>query len=176
MKSIFCFLLGLFLFLSISKQSIALELPTIQKNKLSRLIIDVNNAVKNGNFVPISAYMPDRLYKEIARRLNTTEDKLRENFLKQLRVQFENLPTGAYRLDEANIDYLQTDNGTFYALIPTTLEMSDRIIQYKTLAIFDKTQWYLIYGGQKTVQNPIFLEIYPDFNEVHLPKETIIKR
>ncbi|WP_455479926.1 hypothetical protein V4B17_02550 [Bartonella sp. B23] len=176
MKSVFYFLFGLFLFLSISKQSIAFALPTTQKTELLRLIIDVNNAVKNGNFAPISAYMPDRLYKEIARRLNTTEDNLRENFLKQLRAQFDNLPTGAYRLDEANIDYLQTSNGTFYALIPTTLEMSDRVIQYKTLAIFDKTQWYLIYGGQKAIQNPIFLEIYPDFNGVHLPKETIIKK
>ncbi|GAA5110399.1 hypothetical protein [Bartonella jaculi] len=176
MKSVFYFILGLFLFFYAGKQSLASELTTAEKAELSNLIVDVNNAVKNRNFVPLSAYMPSRLYKEIAHRLNTTENNLRDSFLKQLRVQFENLPTGAYRLDETNIDYLQTDKGTFYALIPTLLEMHDRIIQYKTLAIFDKTQWYLIYGGQKTVQNPVFLEIYPDFNEVHLPKEIIIKK
>ncbi len=176
MKSVFYFLLSLFLFLSVAKQILASEPETIQKTELSRLIIDVNNAVKNGNFAPISAYMPDRLYKEMARRLKTTEDNLRHSFLKQLRIQFESLPDGSYLLDETNIDYLQTDKGTFYALIPTMLEMKDRIIQYKTLAIFDKTQWYLIYGGQKTLQNPIFLEIYPDFDRVHLPKETIIKK
>ncbi|EJF78905.1 Uncharacterised protein [Candidatus Bartonella washoeensis] len=176
MKSFFYFILSLFLFFYADKQSLASELMTPQKAELSNLIVDVNNAVKNGNFVPLSTYMPSRLYKEIARRLNTTEDNLRENFLKQLRVQFENLPAGAYHLDETDIAYLQTDNGTFYALIPTTLETHDRIIQYKTLAIFDKTQWYLIYGGQKTVQNQVFLEIYPDFSEVHLPKEMIINR
>ncbi|WP_406604243.1 hypothetical protein [Bartonella gliris] len=176
MKSVFSFMLGLFLFFYAGKPSLAFEPTAVQKAELSNLIVDVNNAVENGNFVPLSTYMPSRLYKEIARRLNTTEDNLRDSFLKQLRVQFENLPAGAYRLDETSIDYLQTDNGTFYALIPTMLETKDRIIQYKTLAIFDKTQWYLIYGGQKTVQNQIFLEIYPDFNKVHLPKETIINK
>ncbi|VEJ45563.1 hypothetical protein [Bartonella vinsonii] len=176
MKSVFYFLLGLFLFLSVDKQSAASELETIQKAELSRLVVDVNNAVRNGNFALLSAYMPDRLYKEMARRLNKTEDHLRHGFLKQLRAQFENFPTGAYHLDEKNIDYLQTDKGTFYALIPTMLETNDRVIQYKTLAIFDKMQWYLIYGGQKTVQNPVFLEIYPDFSRVHLPKEIIIRK
>ncbi|WP_208434570.1 hypothetical protein [Bartonella taylorii] len=176
MKSVFYFLLSLFLFLSIAKQILAFEPAIIQKDELSRLVVDVNSAVKNGNFASISAYMPDRLYKEMARRLKTTEDNLRHSFLQQVRVQFESLPDGAYLLDETNIDYLQTDKGTFYAFIPTTLEIKDRIIQYKTLAIFDKTQWYLIYGGQKTLQNPVFLEIYPDFNGVHLPKETIIKK
>ncbi|UNE55138.1 hypothetical protein [Bartonella machadoae] len=176
MKAVFYFLLGLFLFLSVGKQSIASELQTIQKNELSRLIVDVNNAVKNGNFALIASYMPERLYKEIARRLNTTEDDLRHSFLKQLHVQFENLPASAYHLDEKNIEYLQTDKGTLYALIQTTLETNDRIIQYKTLAIFDKTQWFLIYGGQKTIQNPVFQEIYPDFDRLHLPKEIIIKK
>ncbi|UTO29285.1 hypothetical protein [Bartonella harrusi] len=176
MKVVFYFLLGLFLFFSVGKQIIASELQTIQKNELSRLIIDVNNAVKNENFALIASYMPDRLYKEMARRLNTTEDNLRNSFLKQLHVQFENLPAGAYHLDEKNIEYLQTDKGTFYALIPTTLETNDRIIQYKTLAIFDKTQWSLIYGGQKTIQNSVFLEIYPDFDKLHLPKKIVIKK
>ncbi|WP_455481563.1 hypothetical protein V4P56_03460 [Bartonella sp. B35(2025)] len=176
MKFVFYFLLSLFLILNVDKQSLASKPTEIQKAELSNLVLNINNAVKNGNFIPISSYMPSRLYKEIARRLNTTEDNLRHNFLKQLRVQFENLPAGAYHLDETSIDYLKTASGAFYALIPTKLETKDRVIQYKTLAIFDKTQWYLIYGGQKTVQNPIFLEIYPDFNEVNLPKETVTKK
>ncbi|WP_026017336.1 hypothetical protein [Bartonella birtlesii] len=176
MRSIFYFMLSLFLFFYVHQQSFSSEPTAIQKTELSRLIVDVNNAVKNGDFVLISHYMPDRLYQEMARRLNMAESDLRDNFLEQLRRQFKNLPIGAYRLDEKNIEYLQTNNGTFYALVPTILEREDRILQYKTLAIFDKTRWYLIYGGQKTVQNSVFLEIYPDFNNVHLPKETIINK
>lgn len=176
MKSIFCFVLSVFLFLSVGQQSLASEPTEIQKSELSKLIIETNNAVKNGDFVFLSHCMPDQLYKEMARRLNTTESDLRDKFLERLRVQFENFSAGAYHLDEKNIDYLQTDSGAFYALIPTRLEMKDRTVEYKTLAIFNKMQWYLIYGGQKTVQNPVFLEIYPDFNNVHLPKEIIIKK
>ncbi|GAA5102439.1 hypothetical protein GCM10023260_14340 [Bartonella acomydis] len=164
------------MFLSVGQQSFALEPTEIQKTELSRLIVDVNNAVKNGDLVSISHYMPERLYQEMARRLNMAENDLRNNFLEQLRMQFKSLPADAYRLDEKNIEYLQTDHGAFYALVPTIVERKDRILQYKTLAIFDNAQWYLIYGGQKTVQNPVFLEIYPDFNNVHLPKETIINK
>ncbi|WP_273756284.1 hypothetical protein [Bartonella sp. MM73XJBT] len=176
MKSIFYFVLSLFLFLSVGQQSLASEPTETQKAELSRLIVDANHAVKNGDFVSLSHYMPDRLYQEMARRLNTTESDLRNKFFEQLRVQFESLPADAYHLDETNIDYLQAAHGTFYALIPTRVETKDRIIEYKTLAIFDKTQWYLIYGGQKTVQNPVFLEIYPDFNNLYLPKEIVIKK
>ncbi|WP_273759427.1 hypothetical protein [Bartonella sp. ML70XJBT.G] len=176
MKSIFYFILSLFLFFSVGQQSLASEPTETQKAELLRLIVEANQAVKNEDFVSLSHYMPDRLYQEMARRLNTTESDLRNKFLERLRIQFENLPADAYHLDETNIDYLQAVHGTFYALIPTRLETKDRIIEYKTLAIFDKTQWYLIYGGQKTVQNPVFLEIYPDFNDVHLPKEIIIKK
>ncbi|WP_142416476.1 hypothetical protein [Bartonella massiliensis] len=176
MKSIFYFVLSLFFLLIVHQQSLASQATAVQKAELSRIVVDVNNAIKSGDFSLISDYMPERLYKEMARRLNTTEDALRADFLQQLHRQFENLPSGAYSLDQENIEYLQTDNGTLYALIPTVLEMKDRLIQYKTLAIFDKTQWYLVYGGQKTLQNPVFLEIYPDFIKVHLPMETTIKK
>ncbi|WP_336279555.1 hypothetical protein [Bartonella sp. CB175] len=176
MKPIFYFGLSLFLFFYVDAQSLASELTAAQRAELSSLVSDVNNAMKNKNCTAISAYMPSRIYREMARRLNTTEDNLRNNFLKRLRAQCENLPAGSYHLDETNIDYLQTDNGMFYALIPTTLEIKDRIIKYKTLAIFDKMKWYFIYGGQKTIQNSVFLEIYPDFSKIHLPKETIINK
>ncbi len=170
-------MLCLFLLLGAGKQSFAFEPTETQKAGLSSLIVEVNDSVKNGNFTLLSSHMPDRLYKEIARRLQTTEESLHHDFLQQLRVQFENLPAGAYHLDETNIDYLQTESGAVYALIPTRLETKDRLIKYKTLAIFDKTRWYLIYGGHKTIQNPVFLEIYPDFDQIHLPlKEVIMKK
>ncbi len=170
------FTLGVLLLLGTGGQSLAAKQTTIQKTELLNLIIDINNAIKDRNFAIVSAHMPDRLYREMARRLNTTEDDLRNNFLKQLHVQFENLSADSYYLDEIKIDYRQTNNGTFYALIPTTLKTEDNIIHYKTLAIFDNNRWYLVYGGQKTIQNPVFLEIYPDFNGINLPKETVIKK
>ncbi|AQX19981.1 hypothetical protein [Bartonella sp. WD16.2] len=176
MRFFHCFTLGVFLLLGIGGQGLVAKQTTIQKTELLNLVVDINNAIKDRNFAVVSDHMPGRLYKEMAHRLNTTEDDLRDSLLKQLHVQFENLSADAYYLDEIKIDYRQTDNGTFYALIPTTLKTEDRIIRYKTLAIFDNNRWYLIYGGQKTIQNPVFLEIYPDFDGINLPKETVIKR
>ncbi|MCL6229715.1 hypothetical protein [Bartonella bilalgolemii] len=176
MKSIFYFMLSVFLLLGIGTYNVVAEPTVMQKTALSNLVIDINKAMKNRNFSIVSAHMPDRLYKEMARLLNTTEDSLRNNFLEQLHVQFENLPTDAYHLDETEIDYKQINNDIFYALIPTVIETKDRIIKYKTLAIFDNDKWFLVYGGQKTIQNTIFLEIYPDFKGMNMPKETVIKK
>ncbi|MCZ2203980.1 hypothetical protein [Bartonella sp. A05] len=176
MKSIFYLVLGVFLLLEAGRQSFASEPASVQRIELSNLVVDINDAVKKGDFAIISTHMPDQLYKEIARRLNTTEVDLRKSFLEQLRAQFKNFSIDSYHLDETKIDYRQTDKGTFYALIPTRLETKDRVIQYKTLAIVDNDKWYLIYGGQKTVQNPVFLEIYPDLNGINLPAETIVKK
>nr|CBI79548.1 conserved hypothetical protein [Bartonella sp. AR 15-3] len=66
------------------------------------------------------------------------------------------MPTDAYHLDETEIDYKQMNNDIFYALIPTVIETKDRIIKYKTLAIFDDDKWFLVYGGQKTIQKQFF--------------------
>ncbi|MFT4359921.1 hypothetical protein ACMX04_04960 [Bartonella bacilliformis] len=171
-----CFIVGALFLLSAIKQSFA-NMPTIlQKTELSNLVSDINNAVRDKNFADIAAHTLNRLYKEVARRLGMTEVSLYNSLLKKLRDQFEDIATGAYHLDETKIDYLQTKNNSFYALIPTTLETKDRILQYKTLAIFDDNKWYLIYGGQKTVQNPVFLEIYPALDGINLPRKTIIKK
>lgn len=176
MKFILYLVFGVFLLLEVDEQSFASEPEIIQQAELSSLVVDINDAVKNGNFAIISVHMPDRLYKEMARRLNKTEADLRNSFLEQLRAQFENSSVVSYHLDETKIDYKLIGKNTFYALIPTKLETRDRIVQYKTLAIFDNAKWYLIYGGQKTIQNPVFLEIYPDLNGINLPKETIFKK
>ncbi|KEC57017.1 hypothetical protein [Bartonella rochalimae] len=176
MKSIFCFMLSVSLLLAIGTYNVAAELTIVQKNALSNLVVDINKAMKNKNFSIIAAHMSDRLYREIARRLNATEDSLRNNFLEQLHMQFANLSTDAYHLDEKEIDYQQINNDIFYALIPTVIETKDRIIKYKTLAIFDNGKWFLVYGGQKTIQNTVFLEIYPDFKGINMPKETVIEK
>ncbi|MCZ2328625.1 hypothetical protein [Bartonella sp. F02] len=176
MKSIFYFLVSIFLFLGISGQSRADEATVIQKTELSSLVNDINIAIKKGDVAIIATKMPDRLYKEMARRLDTTEANLRTSFLKKLYTQFENISAGSYHLDEKKIAYRKTDKGALYALIPTVFETKNRIIQYNTLAIVDNAQWYLIYGGRKTIENSVFLEIYPALSGINLPQEKIIEK
>ena len=164
------------LFISGIGVSNAAEPDSIQKAELDGLIAQINNAAQKKDLSFIANNMPERLFKEMALRLKTDEETLKKNFINQLDSQFSNLPAGAYRLDTGKIEYRQTTNGVPYALIPTRVETKDAIIEYPTLAIIDNTKWHLIYGGQKTVQNPVFLEIYPDFQDVSIPQEKITRK
>ncbi|EJF89012.1 hypothetical protein [Bartonella tamiae] len=161
------------LFISLMSVSLGAEPNRMQKAELNSLITQLNIAAENKNMSVIANNMPTRLFKEMARRLNTKEMALRDNLVEQLENQFANLPAGAYHLDNNNISYHETQNKTFYALVPTRVETNDTIAHYQTLAIFDNTKWHLIYGGQKTVQNPIFLEIYPAFKDVSIPEQIV---
>lgn len=153
--------------------AVAGELNSIQKAELNGLVVEINNAAEKKDLSFIANNMPERLFKEMALRLNMNEAALKQNFLKQLESQFSNLPAGAYHLDADKIDYRQTSKGIPYALVPTKIETKETIAEYPTLAIIDNTKWHLIYGGQKTVQNPVFLEIYPDYQDVNIPQEKI---
>lgn len=152
----------------------AAEPDNLSKNHLQALIGDLNNAADHKNINLIAANMPDKLFREMALRLSKPESELREHFLKQLQTQFNSLPKGGYRLDGEHIVYKQTHDNTFYALIPTRIETEKKIVTYMTLAIFDDANWHVIYGGQKTVQNPVFQEIYPAYQNVSIPLEKVI--
>ena len=174
------FLTSLFFVLALFVSGIgvsnAAEPDSIQKAELDGLVAQINNAAQKKDLSFIANNMPERLFKEMALRLKTDEETLKKNFINQLESQFSNLPAGAYHLDTGKIEYRQTTNGIPYALIPTRVETKDAIIEYPTLAIIDNTKWHLIYGGQKTVQNPVFLEIYPDFQDVNIPQEKITRK
>lgn len=156
--------------------SYAAEPDTIQKAELNGLVDELNNAAQQKNMGMIANNMPDRLFKEMAVRLKTTEADLKKDLVKQLESQFSALPVGAYHLDASKIEYYQTDKGVAYALVPTRVETKDAVIEYQTLAIMDNTKWHLIYGGQKTIQNPVFQEIYPAFQNVSIPPAKVTRK
>ena len=176
MKFVSLLFLGFALFLSGTGLSGAAEPNSIQKAELDGLVAEINNAAQRKDLNFIANNMPERLFKEMALRLKTDEQTLKQNFVKQLDSQFSNLSAGGYRLDGEKIEYRQTATGIPYALIPTHIETKDTIAEYPTLAILDNTKWHLIYGGQKTVQNPVFLEIYPDYQDVNIPQEKITRK
>ncbi len=176
MKLVSSLIIMTFFFASSITLCAATELNSIQKAELNGLVIETNNAAQHKDLNFIANNMPERLFKEMALRLKTDEATLKQNFVKQLDKQFSNLQSGGYRLDEAKIEYRQTANGMPYALIPTRIETKETIAEYPTLAILDNTKWHLIYGGQKTVQNPVFLEIYPDYQDIRIPQEEITRK
>lgn len=176
MKFLSSLIFGLTIFLSGAASASSAEPDSIQKAELNGLVAEINNAAQRKDVTFIANNMPERLFKEMALRLKIDEATLKQNFVKQLDSQFASLPANAYHLDGDKIEYRQTSKGVPYALVPTRIETKETIAQYPTLAILDNTKWHLIYGGQRTVQNPVFLEIYPDFQDVNIPQETITRK
>ena len=148
----------------------------LEQRELVLLVKNVTDAVAKKDFSVLVNTMPDRLYKEMAVRMHTTESALRGDLQKQVSAQFSMMIPNGYKLDGENIEYKETGDGTFYALIPTRIETPNEVVESTTLAIFDNTKWHIILGGQRTVQNPVFLEIYPSFQNVSVPVGKVTKK
>jgi len=106
--------------------------------------------------------------------MQRTVEDLQNEFASSLQQQFDNDGMNHYRFDTDIISYHETKTGEFYALVPTRVTMQDNIHLFQTLAIYENG-WYLIQGGQKAVQNPVFLEIYPFFAEIIIPPAQVTK-
>lgn len=148
----------------------------LQKRELVQLVNDINSSARRRDTSLIVNNMPARLYRAMAERMHMTETALRESLRKSVQAQFEQIGENAYRLDAAGIQYAETKDGTPYALVPTRIETDSNIVEFMTLALYDNTKWHLVYGGQKTVQNPVFLEIYPAFANVSMPAPKVSRK
>jgi len=148
----------------------------VTDSRLVELVADMNKAMHDHDAAFVVNTMPARLYQEMAKRLQKSESELRADVQKNVNALFEYLVDNGYILDSANIRYEQTKEGAFYALVPTRVETKDSIAEFMTLALYDGEAWYLIYGGQKTVQNTVFQEIYPDLVSVHLPLGKVTRK
>lgn len=162
-------IIGFFMVLALTVNANARQPSGLEQRELVLLVKNINDAVAKKDFSVLVNAMPERLYKEMAIKMYTTEAVLREDFKKQVTQQFGNVVENGYKLDGDKIEYKETSDGTFYALIPTRFETKESVVQSQTLAIFDNTKWHIVLGGQKTVQNPVFLEIYPSFQNVSVP-------
>jgi len=145
----------------------------LQQQQLIELIKAVNNGAERQDASPIANNMPRRLYQEMAAQMKTGEQALRLKLQKSIEAQFAQLKPGGYRLESDNIVYKQGKNGMVYALVPTRIDTDKELIESLTLAVYDNAAWHLIYGGQQTVQNPIFAKIYPDLAEIAVPPAKI---
>jgi len=175
MKIALKILYALFILALIGGRSFALEPSGLQKKELVLFLEDVNRAIASGESDALSATMPPRLYQEMAQRMQTDIVTLQKIFKEQLQKQFT-AELGGYKFDSTHIDYHQATDGTFYALVSTQVKMQTATINFKTLALYEDTKWYLIHGGQKTVQNPVLIEIYPFLKEVLIPPAQQIKQ
>lgn len=154
--------------------AIAAQPSDNQKQELVQLVQKMNEATAKKDISLIVDNMPERLYNEMAIRMHAKVPELRESLRVQVQSQFDKIKTGGYALDDGAIQYSETKDGTFYAMVPTRVETDTNVMEYMTLALYDQDKWHLIYGGQKTMQNSIFQEIYPSFVNVMMPMPKVM--
>lgn len=154
-------------------QAAARPASELEKKELVLLVQNVDAAAQRRDASLIANTMPERLYREMAARMNVSAQTLRAQLQKSVEAQFSQMAAGGYQLDSKAIRYGEAKNGAFYALVPTRIETKNAIMAFMTLALYDNTKWHLIYGGQKTIQNPVFAEIYPDLAEIAVPAAKI---
>jgi len=171
----YAILLSLTVMLLIFGRVGAVEILSEQKHKLVDMLVQLNQEIGTGKLDPLANVMPPRLYKEMAARLHQKVEDLREDFTSRLSKQFDSHDLKSYHFNHDIIAYHETKTGDFYALVPTEVKMRDAIREFQTLAVYDGGSWYLIQGGQKTVQNSVFLEIYPYLAEIIIPPAKITK-
>jgi len=152
----------------VSGFSQAAEISQIQKQVLVQKIEAINQGLEAGDIRLLVDAMPPRFYQEVAKILQRDVKELQEEFTSSLQQQFDNDGMKTYRFDASTISYHETKVGGGYALVPTRVEMQGTRYDFYTLALYDGG-WYLLQGGQKTVQNPAFLEIYPFLGEITIP-------
>jgi len=167
---------GLFIVMLLSAKVYATPANNEQQQELATLISKFNKAVVDKDATLFIDNMPTRLIHEMALRMNATEASLRDNLKTQIERQFTLTKDGIYQLNDQEIQFAETKDGQFYALIPTHIETTDHIVNSMTLAIYEGGGWHLIFGGMHAVKNPIFLEIYPSFQNINFPTEKIFKK
>jgi len=165
-----------FMLVMIAVSAFAVEPNGLQKRELALLLEDLNRAFAKKDSAVLADVLadalPPRLYQEMAKLMQTNAETLRLSFKNQFQQHFAQYEIGegsGYVFDMHDIDYHQASDGTFYALITARMETQHEISHLKTLALYENTKWYVIHGGQKTIQNSIFLEIYPFLEDVSIP-------
>lgn len=167
---------GFFIIMLLSAGVHAAPANAVQQRELVTLVTNFNKAVVDKDATLFVNNMPNRLIREMSLRMNATEASLRENLKNQIERQFSLSKDGVYKLDDQNIQFAETKDGQFYALIPTHIETKDHIVNSMTLSIYEDGKWHIIFGGMRAVKNPIFLEIYPSFQNINFPDEKVIEK
>lgn len=160
---------SMLLLFAFTSAALAVAPTSLEKKELVLLVDRLNTAIHTENYDAIVQNIPKRLSYEMAVRLRVSEETLRKSQKEHLQKQFDTLGKDAFKMDSANIQYLETSKGVMYALVPVRIETADAVVDEMMLFLHDDNGWHIIFGGKKIVQNPVFQEIYPAFENVMLP-------
>ena len=147
-----------------------------QESQLVDLIKNFNYESNNRDIDALVNYIPPHLITAMSLRLGKTNESLADDFKSSLSSQIKVDSSSKYLLDASNIKYSVSADGQIYALIGTERSNAKVKVLSQTLAIYENSKWYLVYGGARAVQNPIFSMIYPSLSEIKFSLEKVIRK
>lgn len=167
------FLTVFFLIIALAAPASARELTPDEKTALGERVEFFVAILNASDFENTLSITPPRIFAHIADQAGVTVEEVLTQTKAQIREVMGAVTIESFAAEFENVRYLETGDGTPYALIPTETTMSmpelGRVrTTSQTLALIDSGEWYLV-RVDEIQQLLILREVYPEFVGVEFP-------
>jgi hypothetical protein len=159
---------------SLATPVFAAEFTDDQLEGLAARIESFDAAMKASDMSLVMDVVPPKVLEKIAASFNVTTEQLIEATQQQMDQVMKDVEIVSFGMDLEAAEFLETADGTPYALIPTetVMDMGEAGGKIKasssTLGLFDEDTWYLV-RVEDAQQVAILKEVYPAFVDVEFP-------
>jgi hypothetical protein len=163
------------LLLALALPAFAEELTEAQRDALAARIESFDAAMRASDMAEVMGVVPPAVLDKIAAKFNITTQQLVEAAQQQIDQVMKGITLVSFGMDLENAEFLETSDGTPYALIPTETVMDlgeaagGKIkATSSTLGLLEGETWYLV-RVEDAQQVTILKEVYPAFADVEFP-------
>jgi hypothetical protein len=154
---------------------LAAEFTAEQLEGLAARIESFDAAMKASDMSQVMDVVPPKVLDKIAASVNVTTEQLVAATQQQMDQVLETVEIVSFGMDLETAEFLETADGTPYALIPTETVMDMGAAAggkikatSSTLGLLDVDTWYLV-RVEDAQQVAILKEVYPAFADVEFP-------
>ncbi|MBN9363458.1 MULTISPECIES: hypothetical protein [unclassified Devosia] len=153
---------------------LAAEFTDEQLEGLAARIESFDAAMKASDMSQVMDVVPPKVLDKIAANFNVTTEQLIEATQQQMDQVLKDVNIVSFGMDLEAAEFLETADGTPYALIPTETVMDMGAAGGKlkasssTLGLLDGETWYLV-RTEDAQQAALLKEVYPAFADVEFP-------
>ncbi len=156
---------------------LAADLEEADKAQIAARVAFLDAAIAGSDFSALTEVIPPRILDHIAGRFGATVEELKAAMVEQMAAAMETASIEESTMDLAQSLYLETADGTPYALIPTRTVVAVKDqgkfeALSQTLAIQDDGAWYLVRVDEASQIN-ILREVYPSFAGTEFPASSV---
>ncbi len=159
---------------ALAAPTFAAEFTDEQLAGLTARIESFDAAMKASDMSEVMDVVPPKVLDKIAANFNVTTEQLVEATQQQMDQVLKDVKIVSFGMDLDAAEFLETADGTPYALIPTetVIDMGEKGGKTKassaTLGLLDEETWYLV-RVEDAQQVAILKEVYPAFADVEFP-------